>query len=117
MPPLNERLSEPKPESPLQELRRTIDAIDDRILALVEERLTAAKKVVGLKSAAAPGLIKYRPSRESEVVSRLTKQARATPPALVWYPPSSWQAGDAVHLTTLPLYLPRTWGVALRSKF
>jgi 3-deoxy-7-phosphoheptulonate synthase len=83
MPPLNERLSEPKSESPLQELRRTIDAIDDRILGLVEERLTAAKKVVGLKSAAAPGLIKYRPSRESEVVGRLTRQARATPPALV----------------------------------
>ncbi|MFL6733134.1 MAG: 3-deoxy-7-phosphoheptulonate synthase, partial [Sphingomicrobium sp.] len=83
MPPLNERLSEPRSESPLQELRRTIDAIDDRILAMVEERLTAAKKVVGLKSAAAPGLLKYRPSRETEVVGRLTRQAKATPPLLV----------------------------------
>ena len=82
MPPLNERLSEPQTES-LEELRGRIDAIDEKILALVEERLTIAKKVVMAKSATIPGLLKYRPSRESHVVGRLTRQAKATPPALV----------------------------------
>ncbi|MCC6453976.1 MAG: DUF2079 domain-containing protein [Caldilineaceae bacterium] len=35
----------------------------------------------------------------------------AMPPALVWYPPEAWQAGDQVRVTTLPLYLPRSFGV------
>lgn len=82
MPPLNERLSEPSSES-LQELRGRIDAIDEKILAMVEERLTIAKRVVSAKAATVPGLLKYRPSRESHVVNRLTRQAKATPPALV----------------------------------
>lgn len=82
MPPLNERLSEPNSES-LDQLRSRIDAIDEKILGLVEERLTIAKKVVSAKAATVPGLLKYRPSRESFVVGRLTRQAKATPPALV----------------------------------
>jgi 3-deoxy-7-phosphoheptulonate synthase len=82
MPPLHERLSETAIES-LQDLRARIDGIDERILGLVEERLTIAKKVVSAKAATIPGLLKYRPSRESHVVNRLTRQAKATPPALV----------------------------------
>ena len=35
----------------------------------------------------------------------------ARPPALVWYPPEMWQAGDVVRVTTLPLYLPHVFGV------
>lgn len=35
----------------------------------------------------------------------------AAPPALVWYPPARWQPGELVQLTTLPLTLPRLWGV------
>jgi hypothetical protein len=35
------------------------------------------------------------------------------PPALLWYPPERWQAGETVRITTLPLYLPRDWGVAV----
>ncbi len=41
----------------------------------------------------------------------LYRFADAMPPALVWYPPEAWQAGDEVRVTTLPLYLPRAWGV------
>jgi hypothetical protein len=37
----------------------------------------------------------------------------ATPPALVWYPPAQWQPGDRIRITTLPLYMPRTWGVVV----
>jgi hypothetical protein len=35
----------------------------------------------------------------------------ALPPALVWYPPTEWQPGDLVRVTTLPLYLPHAFGV------
>lgn len=35
----------------------------------------------------------------------------AAPPALIWYPPSRWQPGERVHLTTLSLSLPTLWGV------
>ena len=41
----------------------------------------------------------------------LYRFADAMPPALVWYPPEKWRAGDEVRVTTLPLYLPRAWGV------
>lgn len=35
----------------------------------------------------------------------------AAPPALLWYPPERWQAGEVVCLKTLPLLLPRVWGL------
>ena len=35
------------------------------------------------------------------------------PPALVWYPPTQWQVGDVVRVTTLPLYLPHVFGVVV----
>lgn len=41
--------------------------------------------------------------------------AAATPPALVWYPPALWQPGDLVRVTTLPLYLPRAFGVVIAA--
>ena len=34
----------------------------------------------------------------------------AAPPALIWYPPTRWQAGERVRVTTLPLWLPKFWG-------
>lgn len=42
--------------------------------------------------------------------------ANALSPALVWYPPQSWQAGDVVRVTTLPLYLPPSFGVVVTRK-
>ncbi len=35
------------------------------------------------------------------------------PPALVWYPPERWQPGEIVRITSLPLYLPESWGVVV----
>ena len=43
----------------------------------------------------------------------LYRFADAMPPALVWYPPDQWQPGDRIHITTLPLYLPQSWGVVV----
>jgi hypothetical protein len=43
----------------------------------------------------------------------LYRWSDARPPALVWVPPSAWQPGDTVTVTTLPLYLPATWGVTV----
>jgi uncharacterized membrane protein len=37
----------------------------------------------------------------------------SAPPALVWYPPAKWRPGDRIRITTLPMYPPRTWGVAV----
>ncbi|MEM7533096.1 MAG: DUF2079 domain-containing protein [Chloroflexota bacterium] len=34
------------------------------------------------------------------------------PPALLWYPPDRWQPGEIIRITSLPLYLPKKWGVA-----
>lgn len=34
-----------------------------------------------------------------------------TPPGLVWYPPEAWQAGDAIRVTSLPFYLPKSFGL------
>lgn len=39
----------------------------------------------------------------------------AAPPALVWYPPTSWQPGEQIRVTTLPLWLPRFWGIVTRA--
>ena len=36
----------------------------------------------------------------------------STPPGLIWYPPQRWQPGDRIRIATLPMYPPRTWGVA-----
>ncbi len=35
------------------------------------------------------------------------------PSALVWYPPDRWQPGETVRITSLPLYLPKRWGVVV----
>lgn len=31
------------------------------------------------------------------------------PPALLWYPPARWRAGEMVAVETLPLFLPQAW--------
>lgn len=45
----------------------------------------------------------------------LYRFADAMPPALVWYPPAEWQPGDLVRVTTLPLYLPHTFGILVEQ--
>ena len=44
---------------------------------------------------------------------RLYDLTNLLPPALIWDSPMRWKVGETIHLTTLPLYLPRAWGVVL----
>ncbi|NOZ72779.1 MAG: DUF2079 domain-containing protein, partial [Chloroflexi bacterium] len=46
---------------------------------------------------------------------RVYTDADLTPPALLWYPPDQWQPGDRLIITTLPLFLPRTWGAVIAA--
>ncbi len=39
--------------------------------------------------------------------------AQLPSPALVWYPPQSWQLGEVIRLESLWLFLPGEWGVAV----
>lgn len=55
-------------------LRGALDAIDDRILALVEQRIQTARAIGAAKPGAA-GALKLRPEREAAVVARLEAQA------------------------------------------
>lgn len=62
-------------------LRRAIDAIDDRLLPLIAERLALAAHLGRAKGSAAPD-----PAREAEIIARLAA-AGAVPPdlvALIW---------------------------------
>ncbi|MCB0045190.1 MAG: DUF2079 domain-containing protein [Caldilineaceae bacterium] len=54
----------------------------------------------------APGLEIRTPSGEV-----IYSSAQLTPPALLWYPAEEWQPGEEITVTTLPLTLPRDWGV------
>jgi uncharacterized membrane protein len=45
---------------------------------------------------------------DGELIDNLTT---AAPPALIWYPPARWQPGEQITITTLPLWLPRLWGL------
>ncbi|MBI1297982.1 DUF2079 domain-containing protein [bacterium] len=44
---------------------------------------------------------------------RLHSFGEISPPALVWYPPERWQAGDVVRIQSLWHFLPRVWGVTV----
>ena len=59
---------------PLDAARAEIDAIDDLLLNLIERRLAAARGVAAAK--APDGLLKLRPRRQAQVVSRLQRRAR-----------------------------------------
>ena len=48
-----------------------------------------------------------------DTVGSLTEVA---PPALVWYPPERWQPGETIRITSLPLYLPATWGLVTETR-
>jgi chorismate mutase/prephenate dehydratase len=56
----------------LAEIRAKIDAIDDRLLALLEERMGFVRKIGELKKQG--DAIIYRPAREKEILSRLSKR-------------------------------------------
>ncbi|MDR2638465.1 MAG: chorismate mutase [Helicobacteraceae bacterium] len=55
----------------LTEIRVKIDAIDDKLVALLEERMGFVKKIGDIKKRG--GATIYRPAREKEIISRLSK--------------------------------------------
>ncbi len=58
-------------EESLQAIRQRIDAIDDQILELVNQRASAAGEVAAVKQAEGRQEDFYRPAREAEVLRRL----------------------------------------------
>jgi chorismate mutase/prephenate dehydratase len=56
----------------LEELRRQIDAIDDRLLELLNERIEVVQKVGELKHRTGGAI--YRPEREKAIIDRLVRQ-------------------------------------------
>ena len=68
---------------PLAALRREIDRLDDAMLALVEQRVAAAREIAELKRNEADSRLRLRPAREAAVVERLVASASTSPEKLV----------------------------------
>ncbi len=58
----------------LEDLRREINRVDDKLLELLNERMEYVKKVGILKQSDGSSI--YRPEREKEIVERLAKQSQ-----------------------------------------
>ncbi|MFN0192997.1 MAG: chorismate mutase [Aestuariivirga sp.] len=61
-------------DTPLAEIRREIDEIDDGLIELLEQRFAATERVRLAKSSAAT-VLPIRPAREAEILRRLVKRA------------------------------------------
>src|SRR5262249_31629215 len=59
----------------LDKLRREIDRIDDELLAALERRADAARRVGALKN----GAPAYRPEREAQILRRIVSQSKNLP--------------------------------------
>ena len=58
----------------LQEIRESIDAIDDQVLELMNARALFAKKVAETKQASGEKVKFYRPEREAQILRRMMSQ-------------------------------------------
>ena len=67
----------------LPALRAEIDAIDDEILRLIEQRMTIADAVAAMKDEEGDDRLKLRPRRQKEVIARLARRAANVPGALI----------------------------------
>lgn len=67
------RASEPAAAT-LADLRKAIDALDDDILALIDQRLRLAERIGAAKKD--PSAVKLKPDREAKVLSRHVARAR-----------------------------------------
>lgn len=72
----------PAPPAPLTQARARIDALDDTIVALLEERADVAREVAAVKRAADIEVF-HDPERERQVLERLVKRASRFPPDAV----------------------------------
>lgn len=73
--------ADPRAPAPadLQSLRAEIDDIDQRLLALIERRLSRAAAIADLKAKEQPSRLRLRPDRERHVLDRLAQRAAALP--------------------------------------
>ncbi len=65
----------------IEQWRREIDRVDDRLLALLEQRAAAAQAIGRAKAASGAGV--YVPSREKKILDRLTRARKKLPAATV----------------------------------
>jgi len=112
----------PSVKDQLEALRREIDRLDDAMLALVEQRVTAARGVADLKRSEQDPRLRLRPAREAAVIERLVGQARQSPEPLVrqiWQEIMAGCLGLQVD-TELVLYASRNPAIlvdAMRKRF
>lgn len=59
----------------LEDLREEIDALDDALLQLIQERQTLAARAGSSKGGSSPGALALKPDREAHVLSRLLERA------------------------------------------
>jgi 3-deoxy-7-phosphoheptulonate synthase len=71
------------PDTSLERLRAELDAIDDRLLELIEKRLALSKAIGAQKNAEGDRRLKIRPGREAQVVARLQSRAMGAGPQLI----------------------------------
>ncbi|HHI76732.1 MAG TPA: prephenate dehydratase [Gammaproteobacteria bacterium] len=67
-------------EEKLGEIRRRIDAIDEQLQALLNQRAEAAMEVARIKLAADPNAVFYRPEREAQVLRMVKARNRGPLP-------------------------------------
>ncbi len=67
------QLSTPEADALLGACRERIDALDERIIALLKERVEIVREVGKLKERTAPGRCPLRPGREAEQVRRVVR--------------------------------------------
>lgn len=72
-----------KRKSALEALRHRIDGLDSAILALVEQRVAAAREIAELKKDDRESRLRLRPAREAAVIERLVANAAEAPEKLV----------------------------------
>lgn len=61
-------------DSELDKLRNRIDALDEQIQTLLNERATVAQQVADAKRKREPGAVFYRPEREAEVLKKVRER-------------------------------------------
>lgn len=67
----------------LDAVRARIDALDDALLDLIEQRLAASAAVAASKSGQDDGNLWLRPGREAAIIARLAGRASLAPPAMI----------------------------------
>ena len=72
-----------EPLQGLAALRTKLDRIDDQILDLIEQRLSATADIAKVKDAQTDCHLKVRPRRQAQILARLKERAKVAAPELV----------------------------------